>query len=68
MASKALSIRTAKNPAKNPEIIRVAKSTDQVSCNGGHPVLGHPLTYYSFDGNDVIDCGYCDRQFVRRMK
>lgn len=66
MASKTLSVKTAKNPALNPEVIKVAVNTDQVACNGGHPSLGHPMTYYSFDGADVIECGYCDRRFVKK--
>ena len=69
MASKTLSIKTANNPAANPEIIKVPANTDQVACDGGHPVLGHPLTYYTFDGEvDFIECGYCDRRFVRSSK
>lgn len=66
MATKALSVKTAKNPVDNPEIIKVPAGTDQVMCNGGHPSLGHPAVYYSFAvGVDVIECGYCDRRFVR---
>ena len=65
MPSKSLSIKTAKDPVNNPEIIKVPAGTDQVACDGGHPALGHPLTNYSFDGTDVIECGYCDRRFVR---
>ena len=66
MASKSLSLKTAKNPAANPEIIKVAAGTDQVMCNGGHPSLGHPATYYTFaPGADYVDCLYCDRRFVR---
>lgn len=69
MASKSLSVKTAKDPIKNPETIKVPAGTDQVACNGGHPVLGHPLTYYSFDGEqDYIECSYCDRIFVRASK
>ena len=68
MTSKSLSIKTARHPAENPEIIKVPKGTDQVACDGGHPVLGHPKTYYRFDGADYIDCLYCDRRFVRATK
>lgn len=63
--SKSLSIKTANAPAQNPEIVKVPKGTDQVACDGGHPALGHPLTYYTFDGADFVECGYCDRRFVR---
>lgn len=69
MASKSLSVKTAQDPVNNPEIIKVPTDTDQVACDGGHPVLGHPLTYYNFeDGKDVVECGYCDRRFVRNAK
>jgi uncharacterized Zn-finger protein len=69
MTSKALSIKTAKNPAANPEIIKVPHNTDQVACDGGNPILGHPLTYYSFaQDKDYVECGYCDRRFVRSSK
>jgi uncharacterized Zn-finger protein len=68
MTSKNLSIKTAKNPSANPEIVRVPFDTDQVACDGGHPTLGHPLTYYSFGDRDVIECLYCDRQFVKKSK
>ena len=67
-ANKSLSIKTAKNPALNPEIIKVAANVDQVACDGGHPTLGHPITYYTFDGADFVECGYCDRRFVRKSK
>lgn len=65
MASKSLSIKTAKNPASNPEIIKVPYDTDQVACDGGHPSLGHPLTYYRFGTADFVECQYCDRRFVK---
>lgn len=68
MVSKNLSIKTARNPALNPEIVKVSADTDQVACDGGHPTLGHPLTYYSFDGANRIECGYCDRVFIRKSK
>ncbi len=68
MASKSLAIKNANNPAENPEIIKVSADVDQVACDGGHPVLGHPLTYYAFDGADIVECGYCDRRFVKKSK
>ena len=63
-----LTVKTAQNPAANPEVIKVAADADQVACDGGHPVLGHPLTFYTFDGSDTVECGYCDRRFVRNAK
>ena len=48
-----------------PEIIVVEDSADGVKCDGGNPALGHPLVWYSFDGQDAVECGYCDRLFVK---
>lgn len=52
--------------ANNPEIILVENSADQVSCDGGGGALGHPKVWYSFDGKDVVECGYCDRVFAKK--
>ncbi len=49
-----------------PEIIKVDKNADGVSCDGGMGALGHPTVYYSFDGKTTITCGYCDREFVKK--
>ena len=51
-----------------PEMIAVAADADQVSCDGGGGPLGHPLVYYTFDGKDTVECGYCDRQFTRKAR
>ncbi|PZP56443.1 MAG: zinc-finger domain-containing protein [Micavibrio aeruginosavorus] len=50
--------------APAPEIIAVDDHADQVACDGGGS-LGHPLVYYTFDGKDRVDCGYCDRAFIK---
>jgi uncharacterized Zn-finger protein len=50
---------------KAPEIIKVKASTDKISCDGGGGGLGHPRVFYSFDGNDTVVCGYCDREFTK---
>ena len=50
-----------------PEIIEVSADTDEVSCDGGGGPLGHPLVYYSFDGRTQVECGYCDRCFVKSV-
>ncbi len=55
----------SKNP---PEIIEVDASTKQVYCDGGDSALGHPGVYYTFDGQNSVDCGYCDRRFVLGKK
>lgn len=53
------------NLAPAPEVISVSDKADQVSCDGGGGPLGHPLVYYTFDGGDQVECGYCDRLFVK---
>lgn len=48
-----------------PETIIVDNDADGISCDGGGGALGHPKVYYSFDGQDRVECGYCDRLFVK---
>lgn len=48
-----------------PEIITVPTDTDGVACDGGNGALGHPVVWYTFDGQNAVDCGYCDRHFVK---
>ena len=48
-----------------PETILVDDYADEVVCDGGGGALGHPKVWYSFDGQDHVECGYCDRQFVK---
>ncbi|MCC6597796.1 MAG: zinc-finger domain-containing protein [Alphaproteobacteria bacterium] len=47
------------------EVIIVNNDTDEVVCNGGSIALGHPQVWYSFDNQDNVTCGYCDRVFVK---
>ncbi len=47
-----------------PEIIPVDPDADEVSCDGGG-VLGHPVVWYSFGASDAVECGYCDRRFIK---
>ncbi len=55
------------NPSyKEPETIEFPVDTDEVSCDGGGGPLGHPMVWYSFDGQDRVECGYCDRVFVKK--
>ena len=49
---------------KHPETLLVPAHTDHISCSGGG-VLGHPRVYYTFQGQDEIVCGYCDRLFTK---
>lgn len=52
---------------KPPEVITVENDTDEVCCDGGGGALGHPVVWYSFaDGHDMVECGYCDRMFVKK--
>lgn len=51
---------------KPPEIIEVAEDTDGVSCDGGGGALGHPKVWYVFDDENRVECGYCDRVFIRK--
>lgn len=53
-------------PAPQPEIIYVDSEADEVVCDGGGGALGHPKVWYSFDGQDSVDCGYCDRHFIKK--
>ncbi len=50
---------------KHPEIFLVPESMHQVACDGGG-TAGHPKVYYSFDGQDEVVCGYCDRLFTKK--
>jgi uncharacterized Zn-finger protein len=54
-----------KMTTKDPEILLVPKDAHQVACNGGGGALGHPKVYYTFDGQDAVTCGYCDRVFTK---
>jgi uncharacterized Zn-finger protein len=52
-------------PTNPPEVIKVEADADEVCCDGGNSALGHPAVWYSLDGVDMVECGYCDRQFVK---
>ena len=49
-----------------PELIIIDNDADEVCCDGGNPALGHPAVWYSFDGGDLVECGYCDRAFIKK--
>ena len=53
-------------PAHTPEAITIESGADEVSCDGGGGALGHPVVWYSFAGSDKVECGYCDRLFIRQ--
>jgi len=46
------------------ETITVDTNADGVSCDGGG-ALGHPKVFYNFDGQSSVECGYCDRIFIK---
>jgi len=50
---------------KHPEILLVPPTTDHVACAGTGGGLGHPKVYYTFQGQDEVTCGYCDRLFTK---
>jgi uncharacterized Zn-finger protein len=52
------------NAIAPPEVIVV--DGHRVSCDGGGGPLGHPKVYMELGDEDFVDCGYCDRRFVRR--
>jgi uncharacterized Zn-finger protein len=52
--------------SRKAEVIVIPDDADEVSCDGGSIVLGHPKVWYSFDDKDVTECGYCDRVFVKK--
>ena len=47
----------------SPELIVV--DSHRIACDGGG-ALGHPKIWMELGGDDFVDCGYCDRRFVRR--
>ncbi len=49
-----------------PETIIVDDDADQVCCDGGGGALGHPAVWYAFNHGDFVECGYCDRAFVKK--
>ena len=56
---------SAEAQSPKPEIILVDDHADGVSCDGGGGALGHPKSWYSFGKQDVVECLYCDRIFVK---
>lgn len=63
--AKSKASKTMATPS-TPELIKVARDADEVRCDGGGGALGHPVVWYSFDGQDEVECGYCDRLFRKK--
>ncbi len=53
-------------PSYPAEIIMVDCHADQVMCDGGGGALGHPAVWYAFAGKNIVECLYCDRQFIKK--
>ena len=51
-------------PQEPPEVVVV--EGHRVSCDGGGGVLGHPKVWLELGEHDFVECGYCDRRFVRK--
>lgn len=60
-------MKTAADTAPDiaPEMITVDGHADEVVCDGGGGALGHPKVWYTFDGQNQVECRYCDRLFVK---
>ena len=61
---------TARVPAPvSPEALpppeQFAIAGHRVACDGGGGALGHPLVWLELGDKPFVDCGYCDRRFVR---
>lgn len=54
-----------KNASPAPETIAVPTDTDEVCCDGGGGALGHPVVWYNFGEKSQVECGYCDRLFIK---
>jgi uncharacterized Zn-finger protein len=54
----------ASNAVPPPEIIVV--EGHRAVCDGGDGALGHPRVYLEMGDDDFVECGYCDRRFVRQ--
>ena len=47
----------------DPEIVVV--SSHRISCDGVGGPLGHPRVWLEMGDEPFVECGYCDRRFVR---
>jgi uncharacterized Zn-finger protein len=56
----------AENIQQAPEIIEFSAEADEVCCDGGGGALGHPMVWYTFGNQDRVECGYCDRLFLKK--
>ena len=58
------------SPAQNPVFVDppevISVESTRVACDGGGGALGHPLVFMEMGDSEYVECGYCDRRFVRR--
>ena len=58
------------SPAQNPVFVDppevIVVETTRVACDGGGGALGHPLVFMEMGDSAYVECGYCDRRFVRK--
>jgi uncharacterized Zn-finger protein len=66
MARGAESKADEKVPADFPAPEVFVIDGHRVSCDGGGGALGHPKVWLELGDDDFVECGYCDRRFVRR--
>ena len=53
---------------RESEIIDVKVGTETICCDGGQDGLGHPAVYYTFDNQNQIVCGYCNKIYIKVQK
>ena len=51
-------------PVPPPEVI--VTEDHRIACDGGGGALGHPRVYLEMGEDDFVECGYCDRRFVKK--
>ncbi len=56
-------VRLHTDDAPAPEVVVV--HSPRVSCGGVGGALGHPRVWLEMGEEDHVECGYCDRRFVR---
>jgi uncharacterized Zn-finger protein len=54
--------RALEHPAPEQVVI----DGHRTSCDGGGGALGHPKVWLELGEADFVECGYCDRRFVRK--
>ena len=42
----------------------VTVTSEQIFCDGGNDISGHPRVYLKITAQGSVDCSYCGRRFV----